>query len=35
VAITSIPYYAWANRGKGEIVVWLARTPKVAGEKED
>ena len=22
---TSIPYYAWAHRGKGEMVVWLAR----------
>ncbi len=23
-AITLIPYYAWAHRGKGEMVVWLA-----------
>ncbi len=22
-----IPYYAWANRGKGEMAVWLAREP--------
>jgi DUF1680 family protein len=21
--LTAIPYYAWANRGKGEIVVWF------------
>ena len=25
-AFTAIPYYAWANRGKGEMAVWLART---------
>lgn len=24
VAFTAIPYYAWANRGKGEMTVWLA-----------
>jgi DUF1680 family protein len=23
--VTLIPYYAWANRGKGEMTVWLAR----------
>ena len=23
---TAIPYYAWANRGKGEMMVWLPRT---------
>ena len=23
--LTLIPYYAWAHRGKGEMVVWLAR----------
>ncbi|MGH7973550.1 MAG: discoidin domain-containing protein, partial [Limisphaerales bacterium] len=22
---TAIPYYAWANRGRGEMAVWLAR----------
>ncbi|MCB9501024.1 MAG: glycoside hydrolase family 127 protein [Deferribacteres bacterium] len=22
---TAIPYYSWANRGKGEMVVWFAR----------
>jgi hypothetical protein len=26
VPLTAIPYYAWANRGKGEMAVWLART---------
>ena len=20
---TAIPYYAWANRGRGEMIVWL------------
>jgi hypothetical protein len=25
--VTLIPYYAWANRGKGEMAVWLAREP--------
>jgi hypothetical protein len=25
-----IPYYAWANRGKGEMAVWLARDPAKA-----
>lgn len=24
-AITLIPYYAWANRGRGEMEVWIAR----------
>ncbi|HET6262749.1 MAG TPA: glycoside hydrolase family 127 protein, partial [Chloroflexia bacterium] len=23
---TAIPYYAWANRGPGEMLVWLPRT---------
>jgi hypothetical protein len=23
---TAIPYYAWANRGKGEMIVWLRDT---------
>jgi DUF1680 family protein len=27
VPVTAIPYYAWANRGKGAMVVWLPRTP--------
>jgi hypothetical protein len=25
--VTLIPYYAWANRGRGEMAVWLAREP--------
>jgi DUF1680 family protein len=25
--ITLIPYYAWANRGRGEMEVWIAREP--------
>ena len=24
---TAIPYYAWANRGRGEMIVWMPRTP--------
>jgi DUF1680 family protein len=27
---TAIPYYAWAHRGAGEMVVWLARDEAVA-----
>ncbi|MCD6339612.1 MAG: glycoside hydrolase family 127 protein, partial [Verrucomicrobia bacterium] len=26
VDFKAIPYYAWANRGRGEMAVWLART---------
>jgi DUF1680 family protein len=26
----AIPYYAWANRGKGEMLVWLPRTEAAA-----
>jgi DUF1680 family protein len=29
-ALTLIPYYAWAHRGKGEMTVWLARQPEKA-----
>ena len=29
-SLTLIPYYAWANRGKGEMAVWLAREPAKA-----
>jgi hypothetical protein len=25
--LVAIPYYAWANRGMGEMAVWLAREP--------
>lgn len=27
---TAIPYYAWANRGRGEMIVWLPRREDVA-----
>jgi len=27
---TAIPYYSWAHRGKGEMMVWLARTQEKA-----
>jgi hypothetical protein len=30
VAFAAIPYYAWANRGRGEMAVWLARTESAA-----
>ncbi|MCX6552526.1 MAG: glycoside hydrolase family 127 protein [Acidobacteria bacterium] len=30
VPLTLIPYYAWAHRGKGEMVVWLARKEGMA-----
>ena len=26
----AIPYYAWANRGRGQMIVWLPRTDAVA-----
>ncbi|MCK9479145.1 MAG: glycoside hydrolase family 127 protein [Firmicutes bacterium] len=25
VTVTAIPYYAWANRGKGEMIVWIQK----------
>lgn len=28
--VTLIPYYSWANRGSGEMAVWLARDPAKA-----
>lgn len=28
--LTAIPYYAWANRGMGEMAVWMARDPEKA-----
>lgn len=28
--LTTIPYYAWANRGMGEMAVWMAREPAAA-----
>jgi hypothetical protein len=30
VDFTAIPYYAWANRGRGEMAVWLARDDSAA-----
>jgi DUF1680 family protein len=24
-SFTAIPYYAWANRGEGEMMLWLPR----------
>src|SRR5207249_1284307 len=30
VELTAIPYYSWANRGRGEMAVWLARTESAA-----
>src|SRR5258708_17976523 len=27
IPVTLIPYYAWANRGKGEMTVWLPAAP--------
>jgi hypothetical protein len=26
--ITAIPYYAWNNRGKGEMEVWVPYNPR-------
>ncbi|HEX6430662.1 MAG TPA: hypothetical protein VF008_23380, partial [Niastella sp.] len=26
--VTAIPYYAWANRGKGEMMVWFPEKVK-------
>lgn len=28
--LVAIPYYAWSNRGAGEMAVWIARDPKQA-----
>ena len=28
--LAAIPYYAWANRGMGEMAVWMAREPAAA-----
>ena len=27
VALTAVPYYAWANREKGAMAVWLDQSP--------
>ncbi len=29
-AFTAIPYYAWANRGRGEMLVWIPRVESAA-----
>jgi DUF1680 family protein len=29
-AFTAIPYYAWANRGRGQMIVWIPETEAVA-----
>jgi len=29
-ALTAIPYYAWANRGRGEMTVWIPNSEKTA-----
>jgi DUF1680 family protein len=29
-ALTAVPYYAWSNRGAGEMAVWLARAATTA-----
>jgi hypothetical protein len=29
-AFTAIPYYAWANRGRGEMLVWIPRAESAA-----
>jgi DUF1680 family protein len=31
-AITAVPYFAWGNRGVGEMAIWIARTEAVANE---
>jgi hypothetical protein len=28
--LLAVPYYAWSNRGAGEMAVWLARGPSPA-----
>jgi DUF1680 family protein len=33
VVLTAIPYYAWANRGKGEMAVWVPRVEGAATPK--
>ena len=29
-ALTAIPYYAWCNRGAGQMQVWMPRLPDKA-----
>ena len=28
ITLTAVPYYAWQNRGKGPMSVWIQQTPK-------
>jgi uncharacterized protein len=28
VALTAVPYYAWANRDRGQMTIWITETPK-------
>jgi DUF1680 family protein len=30
--LTAIPYYAWANRGKGNMTIWMLRDVKAFGK---
>jgi len=30
VSLKAIPYYAWANRGRGEMTVWIPEKPEAA-----
>ncbi len=34
VSFTAIPYYAWANRGPGEMAVWLKRISNPSDRKQ-
>jgi len=33
IEVTAIPYYAWSNRGKGEMKVWLPAQIKTIYEQ--
>jgi DUF1680 family protein len=30
IAVTAIPYYAWANRGRGQMIVWIPNSVATA-----
>jgi hypothetical protein len=32
ISFLAIPYYAWANRGKGEMTIWILRDEKAFGK---
>ncbi|RYE23598.1 MAG: glycoside hydrolase family 127 protein, partial [Sphingobacteriaceae bacterium] len=34
VALTAIPYYSWANRGKGEMQVWFEEVGTAVSEEK-